>query len=119
MHEQYCEAIECESGEQIEWLLERLKSEYVRRDIIADVEEYRVIVRSEGGDDGDINGVAKAVAEFQKHFKIKTAWVGSYRLVCDGPSMGQSYGGAVVVRLGKEYWSTVTDLGRAGRNRVN
>lgn len=72
--------------------------------------EEELIVWSE--ESGDIEGLAKIVAQWQKDNNITkpwTCWKCFYAETCDKPRLDEFSGGAVVVFQGKQYWMNAGD----------
>ncbi len=120
VYDVYCEVIECDNGDQAQWLVERLAEEGVPGQISGD--ETAVTVRSlffpEGDATENFEDVVEAVAAFQEHFQMQTPWVGSRYVARIDPAYGRSNCDVVIVHRGTQTWTNATEMAHAKAKKL-
>jgi hypothetical protein len=117
--DQFTVAIECQTKEEADWCLARLKESYVQACEIF-VEDNIVYVFSDWQEIVCFDDLVGVVIQYQKQFKVSAPWVGSYCRLCSNPDSegDRSSSGAVVVYRGKPHWFNATELAKKKAREV-
>ena len=101
---QFSEMIECETEEQVQFLLAKLNKKGDSGQCCEAKREGLKDVWIHSDENPDLEQMVDVLCEFQKKFKLKKPIVISWAHSCSKPRLSEFGGGAVVIMRGKEYW---------------